>query len=62
MVYQSQSLKKNKPNILLIPLVGFDDQLNRIGYGGGYYDRYISKIKNKRKILKIGIRLFFSKS
>ena len=30
------------PSILLVPLVAFDNHLNRIGYGGGYYDRYIT--------------------
>ena len=38
------------PDILLIPLVAYDKNLNRVGYGGGYYDRYIEKIK-KKKIL-----------
>ena len=33
------------PSILLVPLVAFDNHLNRIGYGGGYYDRYIKKVK-----------------
>ena len=42
------------PNILLVPIVAFDKNLNRIGYGGGYYDRYINKMK-KRKITKIGL-------
>ena len=36
------------PDILLVPLVGFDNNLNRLGYGGGFYDRYIKKIKNRR--------------
>jgi 5-formyltetrahydrofolate cyclo-ligase len=38
------------PNILLIPLVAFDKNLNRLGYGGGYYDRLIEKL-SKKKIL-----------
>ena len=33
------------PDILLVPIVAFDKDLNRIGYGGGFYDRYIKKIK-----------------
>ena len=37
------------PSILLVPLVAFDKRLNRIGYGGGFYDRYIKKIKKKKK-------------
>ena len=43
------------PDILFIPLVGYDDKLNRLGYGGGFYDRYISKNEKKRKIIKIGL-------
>ena len=38
------------PDILLIPLVAFDRNLNRLGYGGGYYDRLIEKL-SKKKIL-----------
>ena len=43
------------PNILLIPLVAFDKNLNRLGYGGGYYDRLIKKLSKKKNILKIGL-------
>ena len=53
--------KKVIPNILLIPLVAFDRELNRLGYGGGFYDRYLSKIKNNKKILKIGAGFSFQK-
>ena len=45
------------PDILLIPLVAFDKNLNRLGYGGGYYDRYIAKLSKKKKIIKIGLGL-----
>ena len=36
--------------IMLMPLVGFDIQKNRLGYGGGFYDRYISKCTHLEKI------------
>ena len=58
---ETTSNKKINPNILLIPLVGFDEQLNRIGYGGGYYDRYISKVQDKYDIIKIGVGFSFQK-
>ena len=53
--------KKNKkiiPSIFLIPLVAFDKELNRLGYGGGYYDRLIKKIE-ANNIIKIGLALSF---
>ena len=48
-------LKKIKPFTLVIPIVAFDAELNRLGYGGGFYDRFISKIEKTKKILKIGL-------
>ena len=49
------------PDILLVPLVGYDKSLNRLGYGGGFYDRYIEKIE-KKKILSKLVLLFHFKS
>ena len=49
------------PNILLVPLVAFDNNCNRIGYGGGFYDRYIKKLKKKKKIVTIGLAYSFQK-
>ena len=49
------------PDILLIPLVAFDKNLNRLGYGGGYYDRLIEKFLKKKKIIKIGLALSVQK-
>ena len=49
------------PDILLIPLVAFDKNLNRLGYGGGYYDRLIKKLSKKKNIIKIGLALSVQK-
>ncbi len=49
------------PDILLVPLVAFDSRLYRLGYGGGYYDRYIEKLSKKKKILTIGLGYSFQK-
>ena len=49
------------PDILLIPLVAFDKNLNRLGYGGGYYDRLIQTLSKKKNLLKIGLALSVQK-
>jgi 5-formyltetrahydrofolate cyclo-ligase len=41
---------KVEPNVIITPLLGFDENLNRIGYGFGYYDRYLQLHKNIHKI------------
>jgi 5-formyltetrahydrofolate cyclo-ligase len=38
--------------VAIIPLIAFDAQGNRLGYGAGYYDRFLEK---NRHIIKIGI-------
>tara|TARA_Y100000590_G_C15388544_1_gene889155 strand:- start:183 stop:728 length:546 start_codon:yes stop_codon:yes gene_type:complete len=53
--------KKYYPDIMFIPLVAFDNNKNRLGYGGGFYDRYIEKIERKKKIIKIGCAFSFQK-
>ena len=50
------SKKKVYPDILLVPLLAFNKHKSRLGYGGGYYDRYIQKIK---KILTVGVAFSF---
>ena len=54
---EPETKKMIYPEILLVPLVGFDLKLNRLGYGGGFYDRLIKKLSQKKKILKIGLAL-----
>ena len=53
--------KKVIPDIVFLPLVAFDKRLYRIGYGGGYYDRYLAKSFKKKRIIKIGIAYSFQK-
>ena len=56
------SKKEIIPNLILVPLVAFDNKLNRIGYGKGYYDRILQKIsKIKKKTISIGIAYSFQK-
>jgi 5-formyltetrahydrofolate cyclo-ligase len=44
-----------EPDVLLIPMLAFDRARNRLGYGGGYYDRTIKKLRAKKPILTIGL-------
>jgi len=53
--------KKIYPDIIFVPLVAYDDDLNRLGYGGGFYDRYLQKIAKFKKILKIGLGFSYQK-
>ena len=52
---EPETKKIVSPDVLLIPLVAFDKNLNRLGYGGGYYDRLIERLSKKKKIIKIGL-------
>ena len=47
------------PDLILVPLVGFDKNKFRLGYGGGYYDRYIEKVDNFKKFKTIGLSFSF---
>ena len=50
------------PEIMLIPLVAYDKQKNRLGYGGGFYDRYLNRyLRLHKNILTIGIAFSFQK-
>ena len=50
------------PDIMLVPLLAFDPQNNRLGYGKGFYDKYLSRFSLKKKhITTIGVAFSFQK-
>ncbi|MBO6902923.1 MAG: 5-formyltetrahydrofolate cyclo-ligase [Rhizobiaceae bacterium] len=38
-----------QPDLMLVPLAAFDDRGHRIGYGAGYYDRAIARLREAGK-------------
>ena len=50
------------PNVILVPLVAYDKNKYRLGYGKGFYDRYLNKYLRKFKnILTVGVAFSFQK-
>jgi 5-formyltetrahydrofolate cyclo-ligase len=43
------------PDILLVPLACFDRKGNRIGYGAGYYDLTINRLRVLKPVVAIGL-------
>jgi 5-formyltetrahydrofolate cyclo-ligase len=42
------------PDVLLVPLVGFDAACYRLGYGGGYYDRSLASMSKRALAIGVG--------
>lgn len=46
----------SKIQVVLVPLLAYDSQGNRVGFGKGYYDHFLSKLK--ADVIKIGLSFF----
>lgn len=49
-------LQPSQIEVVFVPLLAFDRNGNRIGYGKGYYDRFMAECKNET--IKIGLSFF----
>lgn len=43
-----------EPEVVIVPLVGFDARGYRLGYGGGFYDRTLAMLRAKRPTIAVG--------
>ena len=43
------------PDVLFVPLTGFDRRGQRIGYGAGFYDRTLAALRARKAIMAIGV-------
>lgn len=46
----------DKIEVVFIPLLAFDEEGNRVGYGKGFYDRFLSQCPGK--VIKVGLSFF----
>jgi len=42
------------PSVVLVPLLAFDSDGNRLGYGAGYYDRTLTTLRDQGEVLAVG--------
>jgi len=49
-------IKTSKIEVVFVPLLAFDETGNRIGYGKGFYDKFLAGCKPE--VLKIGLSFF----
>ncbi len=43
------------PDVLLVPMLAFDREGFRLGYGGGFYDRTLEKLRKQKRVVAIGV-------
>lgn len=43
------------PDVLIVPLLGYDRRGYRLGYGGGYYDRTVAAFRSAGEIIAVGV-------
>ena len=61
-ILEPQKTKFKIPNLVLLPILSFDRNKYRLGYGKGFYDRYLNKyLKKKSNIITVGVAFSFQK-
>ncbi|NMM42949.1 5-formyltetrahydrofolate cyclo-ligase [Rhodospirillaceae bacterium KN72] len=44
-----------EPDLLLVPMLAFDRQGYRLGYGGGFYDRSLDRLRGMKRVVAVGV-------
>ena len=47
------------PEVVIVPLLAFDRQGHRLGYGKGHYDRMLSKLRPNHEVISVGYAFSF---
>jgi len=54
-LHPAPSCEELEPDALIVPLLAVDDRGWRLGYGGGFYDRTLDRLRRKKKITAMGV-------
>jgi 5-formyltetrahydrofolate cyclo-ligase len=44
-----------EPDVVLVPLLAFDGEGYRLGYGGGFYDRTLLRLRALKPVVAVGV-------
>ena len=55
-------INPKKIELIVVPLVSYNKKLFRLGYGTGFYDRFLNKYDKKDKIIKVGLGYKFQEN
>ena len=59
---EPEKTKVKIPDLMLVPILAFDKHKYRLGYGKGFYDRYLYKfLKKFKNIITVGVAFSFQK-
>lgn len=54
-VAPADSAPEHAPDVLLVPMLAFDRKGYRLGYGGGFYDRTLEKLRTFKDVKAVGV-------